>query len=118
MTGRSEFNNLPLNVLLNKVKKEGKVTTHGIALYEPDFSTFLVTENKKQLVYKSIYDPRYELVISYDSYTSLYDYHKYCDREEIGIAFGYDWKVFFIHVGALFLSDGEKCSLEYSYSSE
>lgn len=107
-----ELNDFPLNILLNKIKKEGNQITYGTALYEPDFSTFINFENIKQLSYKSIYDDRYSIVICFNIETGMYDGHKYCGDEQLGQACGNSWKSFFIHLGMLFLNNGERCSLE------
>ena len=111
--GRPELSIFPLNVLFGQYKNtaEGR-TILGNALYEPDFGSFRTRGKKCSMTYCNAYGGDSHLVIKYDGLRKNYIGEKFVNGKSSGMAFGTDWKMFFVHFTALGLTDGEKCEME------
>lgn len=117
--GRPELDVFPFNVLFMKylMEKMGKRTT-GTALYEPDLASFLACGDKRSLEYHNVYGGKNWLLIEYDMARNAYEGTKFVNGENVGMATGMDWKMFFVHFTALGLFNGEQCKFQDAGSND
>jgi hypothetical protein len=115
--GRPELGDFPVNVLFARSGTRGGRRVLGVALYEPDLSSFRRDADKCVMEYRNAYGGRSRLVIEHDQSTGRYLGHKLVNNQEVGMAGGGDWPMFFTHFTALGLAGGERCEF-HEVSSE
>lgn len=110
--GLPALNNLPYNVLFMSFKVEDGKRISGSAVYNPDFSSFTSSVGVMGMKYLNKYNSAWYLKIIYDNENG-YIGTKYHNDALIGSADGKEWKMFFIHLTLLGLSNGETCEFDY-----
>jgi len=107
---RPELENFPLNIVFSSFTfKDGKQVT-GDALYDPDLSTFKQEKNIQSMEYKNKYGGNSLLRINYKIKEGSWSGEKFINGKSILIAYGKDWKSFFVHLTMNGLTKGESCS--------
>lgn len=112
---RPELAFFPENVLIARFTVRNGIRGLGSVKYEPAIPTFYDNcENHiATMNYHSNCNPRYRLEISYNYKKHTRECIKYYDTQYLGTADGgEDWRKFFIQVGLLGLTIGEKCVFE------
>lgn len=109
---RPELNIFPFNVMFMRFKMESGKMISGTALYEPDLDSYTQKEKVSSMEYHNKYGPANWLVIEYDRAEQRYIGRKFVNGESAGMAFGMNWKMFFIHFTALGLANGERCMFD------
>ncbi len=112
ITARPELNVFPFNVMFAKYKVENGKTIMGSALYEPDIGSFRQDDNKCFMEYHNIYGGQSWLEIEYNLSQKSYLGKKIVNKENVGMAVGANWRMFFIHFTALGLANGEQCEFK------
>ena len=81
--------------------------------YEPEFWTYKKENNLSSMRYHNVYGGDAHLMIVYDEKSEEYMGEKFVEGKSVGSAYGKaDWKMFFVHLTALGLSEGEQCKFE------
>jgi len=109
---RPELTNFPLNVMFMQLKIENGKTISGTALYEPDLGSYKKDGNVSSMEYHNIYGPTNWLVIEYDSSKLSYLGKKIVNGKFVVEAIGKQWNMFFVHLTAFGLANGESCKFE------
>lgn len=107
--GMPDLGNFPFNVLFASftIKDESRIM--GSAVYEPDITSFKKDGSKSSMKYKNAYGGNSWLIISFDENEKIYKGEKFVEEKSAGMAFGAEWKIFFVHFTALGLTNGERC---------
>jgi hypothetical protein len=108
----TDLNNFPLNVLFAQYKKGNGKTIIGSSLYEPDLNSLQYKNGKSFMYYHNVYGGKSWLLIEFDSVKKSYVGKKIVEEQNIGMATGKDWNLFFAHFTALGLANGERCKFE------
>lgn len=82
----------------------------GSVLYEPDLTTYRHAR-EESLYYRNPDDNRFYFRITFDVKASLYHAEKYRELDQIAIAGGNNWNTFFIQVGMIGVTKGERCTI-------
>lgn len=116
---KPEYSRFPLNILFAKWKLENGNVVQGLALYEPDLSSFREwrADDGTVLGAKMFYNNRYShdsdnkwyISIFWDGRDSSYVGSKYRDGELVARVTERGWTEFFAHFTALGLEQGEQC---------
>jgi hypothetical protein len=109
---RPELNVFPLNVLFAKFGTKNGKNVIGTALYEPNLESFKREGEKYSMEYRNAYGGDCWLLVTYDSAEKSYKGEKFVNGKSVGMAFGKEWQMFFVHFTALGLINGEQCKFE------
>lgn len=104
-----ELWHFPFNVLFVSFAVVDGVRTMGSAIYLPDVSTLAHDGGRHSMRYLNAYGGDSYLVIVYDEIEEKYTGEKFVNGSRVGMAFGNQWNMFFVHLTALGLSNGEAC---------
>ena len=97
---------------MNYGTKDGKRVS-GSAIYEPDFHTYNKEGNLSFMRYHNVYGGDAQLMIVYDEKNEEYKGEKFVSGKSVGSAYGKaNWNMFFMHLTALGLSQGEQCEFK------
>ena len=108
-----EFNNFPFNVLFMQYGTRDGKRVSGSATYEPEFWTYKKEGDLSSMRYHNIYGGDSYLTIVYDEKEKKYVGEKFVGGKSVGSAYGVeDWNMFFMHLTALGLSQGEQCEFK------
>ena len=108
-----EFYNFPYNVLFMRYGTRDGKQVSGSAIYEPEFWTYKKEDNLSSMRYHNIYGGDSYLMITCDEKDQKYRGEKFVSGKSVGSACGgVNWKMFFVHLTALGLSEGEQCKFE------
>ena len=110
--GLPELSDFPFNVLFMSFTAESGVKLSGSALYNPNFYTFKKNGSKLSMQYRNTYGGESWLLIDYDSKNKSWVGEKFVNGKSIGMAYGHEWNVFFIHFTMLGLKNGELCKFD------
>lgn len=99
-----ELSNFPINIVFGNIRI-AENNTRGIetAEYLPDFSTFTEEKETQKMRYYNRLNStrRYCVEVIYNTTNQSYFGVKYRDDKNIGMAYGKNWDMFFIHLTAL-----------------
>jgi len=109
---RPELGRFPLNILFARLVNMNAKAYIASALYEPDFSSFIEQEKQSQMTYKNVYGDGSKIVIEYDKNENIYVGTKTVNNKSAGHAVGGEWKMFFVHLTTLGLTNGERCDFK------
>lgn len=109
---RPELSVFPLNVLFGKYGIKNDENVMGTALYNPDLESYKQEEEQYSMKYHNAYGGDCWLLVNYDSAKKSYKGEKFVNGEFAGMAFGSEWKMFFVHFTMLGLKNGERCMFE------
>ena len=110
--GRPELDVFPLNVLFAKLGTRNGKNVMGTALYDPSIESFKGEEEKYSMKYHNVYGGDCWLLVTYDLAKKSYRGEKFVNGKSVGISFGSEWKMFFVHFAILGLTNGERCEFE------
>ncbi len=110
--GLPQLGVFPFNVLFLSFGTKDCARVSGNAVYEPDFSTWTRNGDVVTMTYRNAYGGNHWLTISYDQKARRYAGEKFVNGKRIGMAYGSEWDMFFVHLTALGLSGGEQCLFE------
>jgi len=100
----SELSNFPINIVFSTqcVVSNNACVTES-AEYVPDFSSFIEKRAIQKMKYYNYLSSkrRYWVEIVYNTAHQSYTGTKYCDDQNIGMAFGKNWDMFFTHLTML-----------------
>jgi hypothetical protein len=85
------------------------VDTSGTALYEPDISSYAKEEVVQSMYYYNKYCDDDYIDIKYFPSGGRYEGEKYVKHLSVAIAYGANWKSFFIHLTLNGLAKNESC---------
>ena len=102
----------PQNVAFGKFGRKDGHNVFGTALYEPKLDTFEQEGEKYSMKYRNAYGGDSWLLVTYDSAGKSYRGEKFINGKSIGISFGTEWRMFFVHFAILGLTNGERCVFE------
>ena len=105
--GRPELNNFPLNIMFMSVcKVDDNKLTELTVIYLPDFETYQEDDEEQKMKYFNSLDKsrKFWLEIIYSKEKGSYTGNKFCGKKFVGGASGKDWKMFFIHLTLLGVS--------------
>lgn len=106
---RQELEIFPYNVLFARYKVENGKTIMGSAVYEPEIESYKKIDSLISMKYINIYGSQCWLQIDYDESNKTYRGEKFINDISVGYACGVNWNMFFVHLTALGLIDGERC---------
>lgn len=111
--GEEHLNIFPYNILICSYQrtKDDKLL-EGLVMYLPDTDTYCKTKTYESMIYPNYYCKGYFFKIFYFKKTKSYRGIKYANNKIVGEADGNNWRIFFIHVGLIGISNGEKCELK------
>jgi hypothetical protein len=109
---RPELDVYPFNVMFAQYKVENGKTIMGSSLYEPVLSSYQKEGMLCSMKYFNKYGPDSWLLIEYDVFKKSYRGQKYVRGISAGLAYGLEWRMFFVHFTALGLSNGERCEFK------
>ncbi|MFA6095211.1 MAG: hypothetical protein WC757_05030 [Candidatus Paceibacterota bacterium] len=109
---RPELDVFPFNVLFAKIGTRNGKNVMGTALYEPNLESFKREEDKCSMKYHNAYGGDCWLLVTYDLAKKSYMGEKFVNSKSVGISFGPEWKMFFVHFAILGLTNGERCEFE------
>ena len=112
ITERPELNVFPLNVLFAKRGIKNGKNVMGTALYEPNLESFKREGKKCSMKYHNAYGDDCWLLVTHDLAKKSYRGEKFVNGKSVGISFGPEWKMFFVHFAILGLTNGERCEFE------
>ena len=108
-----EFNNFPYNVLFMRYGIRDGKRVSGSATYEPEFWTYKKEDDLSSMRYHNIYGGDACLVIVYDEKKVEYRGEKFVGGRSVGSAYSVkDWNMFFMHLTALGIYEGEQCEFK------
>jgi hypothetical protein len=103
-------------MFMSNTIKDGKKIS-GTALYEPEFHTFAKDGLMSFMRYHNVYGVDSYLYLFYnedEEKNVKYHGEKYVKGKKVGAADGgANWKMFFVHLTALGLADGEPCKFDH-----
>ena len=102
----------PQNVLFGKRGVRDGKNVMGTALYEPNLESFKQEEDECSMKYQNAYGGDCWLLVTYDMAKKSYRGEKFINGKSVGISFGPEWKMFFVHFAILGLTNGERCEFE------
>ena len=109
---RPELDVFPLNVLFAKLGTRNGKNVMGTALYEPNLESFKREGKKCSMKYHNAYGDDCWLFVTHDLAKKSYRGEKFVNGKSVGISFGPEWKMFFVHFAILGLTNGERCEFE------
>ena len=99
----------PQNVVFGKFGTRDGKNVFSTSLYKPDLDTYSEEGEKCSMKYLNAYGGDSWLLITYDSAKKSYKGEKFINGESVGMAFGPEWKMFFVHFTTLGLTNDERC---------
>jgi len=112
VAGRPELRKLPKNIVFAKVGTNAGVSILGSALYEPDLSSFDFRGSDCSLTYRNKHGGDGRVRITYHVDKQTWVGEKSVEGKSVGVAFGADWKQFFMQLTLLGLAKGEACVMD------
>ena len=110
--GVPELNHFSFNVLFASFGIRDGEKVMGDAIYNPDFSSFKKDGEKYSMQYRNSYGGESWLRVDYDIKKESWVGEKFVNGESVGMAFGSEWQMFFVHFTMLGLKNGERCMFE------
>ncbi len=105
--GRPELSNFPLNVMFMSIcRTDDNYQTVLTVIYLPDFATYQENDKEQKMKYFNSLDKsrKFWLEIIYSKEKGSYTGNKFCGKKFVGGAYGKKWKIFFIHLTLLGVS--------------
>lgn len=105
---RPELNNFPFNIMFCTITlADDNKQRDETSMYEPDITTFIEEDEEQKMRYYNILSKEYWVEIVYNTSNQSYVGTKYHSDKSVGMAFGRNWNMFFVHLTALGVASGQ-----------
>ena len=104
---RPELHDFPFNIVFGILCVADNNTQRlETTEYKSDIATFKAEGEEQKMKYYNILNKRFWAEIVYNTKSKIYTGTKYRDNTSVGMAFGINWDMFFVHFTALGVGSG------------